>query len=79
LTPFILPLFRFLKFFEFPLYYLLPGHGSLQLLAGAYNGITLYNGLYSMILIIIWIVIAYIWADSWFRKYIIAGIGGGSI
>jgi fluoroquinolone transport system permease protein len=79
LTPFVLPLFGFMKFFEFPLYYLLPGHGSLQLLAGAYSGISFADGLYSIILIAIWIVIAYFWAESWFKKYIIAGIGGGSI
>jgi len=79
LTLFVMPLFAYLKFFEFPLNRLLPGHGSLQLLSGAYKGISLCNGLYSIILIMIWIVIAYFWAESWFRRYIISGIGGGSI
>lgn len=79
LTPFILPLFGFMKLFNSPIYYLLPGYSSVQLLAGAYNGISFPNALYSIALIAVWDVLAYIWACRWFRKYIIAGIGGGSI
>ncbi len=79
LTPFILPLFGFMKLFHSPIYYLLPGYSSVQLLAGAYNGITFANALYSIGLIMIWNVLAYYWACRWFRKYIISAIGGGSI
>ena len=79
LTPFILPLFGFLKLFSFPIYVLLPGHGTLQLLAGAYNGISFADALYSIMLLLVWDILAYIWAGRWFKKYIIAGIGGGSI
>ncbi len=79
LTPFILPLFGFMKLFNSPIYYLLPGYSSVQLLAGAYNGISFADALYSIILITVWNVLAYVWAGRWFRKYIIAGIGGGSI
>ncbi len=79
LTPFILPLFGFIKLFSSPAYGLLPGYGSLQLLAGAYYGVGLADALYSVILILIWDIIAFIWADRWFRRYIIAAIGGGSI
>ena len=78
LTPFILPLFGFLKLFSFPLNYLLPGYGTLQLLEGAYNGILFADAVYSTVLLLIWCMISYIWAGKWFSKYVIADIGGGS-
>lgn len=79
LMPFILPLFGFLKLFSSPVYYILPGYSSMQLLAGAYRGISYTDLLYSLVLIVIWDIVAYILACRWFRKYIISGIGGGSI
>jgi fluoroquinolone transport system permease protein len=79
MTPFILPLFGFMKFYSSPVYSLLPGYGSLQLLAGAYYGIGLADAVYSAILILMWDIIAFAWAYRWFKKYIIAAIGGGSI
>jgi len=79
LTPFILPLLEFMKLFSSPLFSLLPGYSSVKLLSGAYYGITPVEALYSITLIIIWDVLAYVWACSWFRKYIVAGIGGEGI
>ncbi len=79
LTPFILPIFGYLKLFDSPVFSFLPGYGSLQLVAGAYQGISFVDGIYSMILLLIWVVLAYIWAESWFKRYILSAIGGGSI
>ncbi|MHB1393262.1 MAG: hypothetical protein ACYCYE_09330, partial [Clostridia bacterium] len=66
LTPFILPLFGFMKLFNSPIYCLLPGYSSVQLLAGAYNGISFADALYSIILIAVWDVLAFVWASRLF-------------
>ena len=46
--------------------------------AGLNNeGITLFMSIFSILYLILWICILYIWASRWFQKYIIAKIGGG--
>lgn len=79
LIPFILPIFGFLRLFDLPIYHVLPGYGSLVLLKGVFSPLAPASFLYSIILLLVWNIIAYNWAVIWFDKYIIQRMGGGSI
>ena len=71
----VAPLADFLNLVESPIFYLFPAQGVLLFLGGAFNGITIGELFYSVISQIICIVIAYLWAEKWFNKYIISKIG----
>ncbi|MFZ5351331.1 MAG: hypothetical protein ACOZCL_01265 [Bacillota bacterium] len=73
-----LPVLEFLGIYTTPIFNFLPTKPSLLLLQGAFSGISGVDFIYSLAVFILWIVIASIWAYSWFIKYIILGIGGGS-
>jgi fluoroquinolone transport system permease protein len=74
---FMLPVLEFLGLYKTPLFNLIPAKPALILIKGAFNSLTGLDYLYSIGVLAIWIVIAYIWANSWFYKYVILRIGGG--
>jgi fluoroquinolone transport system permease protein len=75
---FMLPLLELLGLARSPLFYLLPTKGSLLLIGGALAAPSPVEWLYSIAILIIWIVLAYLWAYRWFYRYVILQIGGGS-
>lgn len=71
-----LPFLSFLNLYDNFLFYLLPGKGILILLEAAFSQSSIWLILYAILLMLCWIVFAYLWAKSWFYKYIILKIGG---
>lgn len=71
-----LPVLDYLTIFKSPIFYVTPGYSALMLIQGAFEGLSLFNVLYAMTVLTIWIVISYIWAYSSFYKYIVLKIGG---
>ncbi len=74
---FMLPLLEFFDIYKNPIFSILPAKPSLVLIKGAFSALTGIDYFYSISVLILWICIAYIWAESWFRKYVILRIGGG--
>lgn len=73
---FFLPLLEYLNIFNTSLFYLLPVKGSLILMGTLIKKISNAELIYALVILSIWVVIAYYWAVSWFKKYIINEIGG---
>lgn len=71
-----LPFLSFLNLYDNFLFYLLPGKGILILLEAAFSRSSIWLIVYAILLMLCWIVFAYLWAKSWFYKYIILKIGG---
>ncbi|WP_315115245.1 hypothetical protein [uncultured Clostridium sp.] len=76
ITIFILPVVEYLDLYSTPIFYLLPGKASLQLINGAFFGISNLNFLYSIVLLVSWSVIAYLVAIRVFNRKVILKIGG---
>lgn len=76
LTGYFLPLLKLLNIYDHPLFYLSPGKGVLILLDAAFVSYPIWQLVYAVLQLTIWIVIAYLWAHNWFYKYIILKIGG---
>lgn len=74
---FFLPFLEFFGIVKTPLFYLFPTKGSLLLIGGAFQGMTLPELVYSVVVLLGWIVVGYRWAYHWFYQYIIMKIGGG--
>ncbi len=74
---FVLPIVEYLGLFKTPLFYLLPGKGSLVLLTAIFQDVPLTELLLAVVNLVVWIGIGYQWARCWFHKYIILKIGGG--
>ncbi len=71
-----LPLFEFLGLFETFLFYLWPTRASLVLIFAAFGfGVSWGELIFSVVILSVWIVIAFRWAYDWFYKYIILKIG----
>ncbi|MDM5187024.1 ABC transporter permease [Bacillus sp. DX4.1] len=74
---FFLPVLDYINIFKTPLFHIIPTYPALVLIDGGGGNLSLFTMLYSITIIIIWIIIAYIWAYQSFYKYIILKIGGG--
>ena len=71
-----LPLLEFLGLFETVLFYLWPTRASLVLIFAAFGtGVQMWELIYTVFILVVWIVIAYHWAYSWFYRYIIMKTG----
>ena len=67
-----IPILEFIGIYESTLFYLWPTRASLLLILGAFTGnIAVFEMIYSIFILIIWVIVAYKWVYSWFYKYII--------
>ncbi|TCZ80085.1 ABC transporter permease [Paenibacillus albiflavus] len=73
---FIVPLVEVVGLWHSPLLSLLPSKGSLLLLSSSFKPIPLLEIVYAYCILIVWTVLAYRWAKSSFRKFIILNING---
>jgi|AntRauTorckE6833_2_1112554.scaffolds.fasta_scaffold00117_15 fluoroquinolone transport system permease protein len=72
----VIPFLEFLNIYENILFYLWPTRASLVLIYGAFiSNVGLYEIIYSILVLIVWIFIAYKLAYSYFNKYVILKIG----
>lgn len=76
ITVFILPVLEYLDLYSTSIFYLLPGKASLQLIDGAFFGISNLNFFYSIALLASWSAIAYLLAIRVFNRKVILKIGG---
>lgn len=70
---FFLPVLNYLGITDLPILNLLPASASLNMLEAALAGKSL--SLFSVSLLLLWVIIGYRWAFVWFEKYIIFQIG----
>jgi len=79
ILPLMLPLIEFLGLARSPLFYLLPAKPSLILIEGAITGgVEVYEIIYAVLALMVWIALVYIWVYRWFYRYVINRIGGGN-
>ncbi len=72
----VIPFLEFLNIYENILFYLWPTRASLVLILGAFtSNIGLYEIIFSILVLIVWIFIAYKLTYSYFIKYVILKIG----
>lgn len=72
----LIPILEFLNIYENILFYFWPTRASLLLILGSFTGnIAISEILYSLFVLLVWVVIAYKWAYTCFYKYIILKIG----
>ncbi len=69
---FMLPVLDLFNIWSSPLFYLLPSKASLLLMHSVFEQITFGEVLYSIVTLLIWIAIAWIWAYKWFCKYVLS-------
>lgn len=70
-TPFVLPVVTFFFKFDHPVLYVFPTHGSLMLLNAAFKGISPFDLVLSIVSLGAWIIIAYTWGYTWFKRYVV--------
>lgn len=73
---FLLPVVEYLNIFSNFIFYLLPGKASLLLIHGAFNNISTFDIIYSVILLSLWCLAAYFLLIRVFNKKVIVEIGG---
>ena len=79
LSIFIFPLLEYLNLAKFALFTFLPTKGSLILLQGTFESLGAVDVVYSICILAVWIVAAFILARDWLRKYVLLGIGGSGL
>ncbi|WP_406621560.1 hypothetical protein [Bacillus atrophaeus] len=72
---FFLPLLDYLNVFHTWLFYFIPSYSTLILIEGGFITLSKWKMLYAVVMLIIWISIAYIFANRSFYKSIILNIG----
>jgi len=76
-----LPLLDYLGVLKSPVFYVIPTQASLVLLRSAFGEVAMWELLYAVIYLALWIGIAYVWAQRAFYRYIIlkhrGGLSGG--
>ncbi|GIP34693.1 ABC transporter permease [Paenibacillus sp. J2TS4] len=75
---FYVPVLGYMKLFDSPLYYLLPTQGTLLLIASPFHPLAAWEMVYGLLVLLIWIGLAYVWAKRSFTNYIVLKIGGGA-
>lgn len=79
ITAFFLPLLDYFGLWSTPLFYLLPGQGTLLLILAAFRQTSIYSLIYSISILLLWIVIASLWAYKSLEKTIIYRTGGKKV
>lgn len=74
---FMLPLPVYFDLFYVPLLFLHPGQAALLLIAAAFKTAPAGELASAVILLLLWIGIAYGWARRWFYRFVILNGGGG--
>jgi fluoroquinolone transport system permease protein len=74
--PFNLPLIAYVGWWEHPIFYLIPTHGSLLLLRGAFEPLAAWQLAYAIIYQVVWIAVLAWVARRMFDRYIMAREGG---
>lgn len=72
---FFLPLLDYLNIFHTRLFYFIPSYSTLILIESGFINLSVWKMLYAVVMLIIWIGIAYIFANRSFYKSIILNIG----
>lgn len=75
--PFVLPLLGYLNVWNYRLFLLLPSEGTLRLLQGAFHSVSAGNYLYSLSILTIWNIAAYIWTKRSYECYVLMNVGRG--
>lgn len=73
---FFLPILKYLGIYDSTLYFLLPSNAVFLMIYSAFGYVSFLEIGLSLFILIGWLVIAYIWADKWFRRYVLLRIGG---
>jgi fluoroquinolone transport system permease protein len=71
-----LPVVDFLGFFRSALFYFFPTKASLLLIHGAFQSVPFPGYIYAVLCLLIWSVLAFIWAHRRFTSYVILKTGG---
>ena len=71
---FVLPLLEYLGVWNSWLFYLIPSHPVIKLLAASIENAPV--SYVNFIPLFIWLFIAYFWSHSWFKKYVVEKTGG---
>lgn len=75
--PFLLPLIEYLDLVNLKFLYLLPALPGLKLIAaGLGEKVPFVVLILSMLNLLIWIFLVYMWSKNWFLRYVLEGIGG---
>ena len=76
ILPFYLPILGYVQLFDTPLFYILPGKGSLLFMHGAFHRVNFWQSIYGVCILTVWAVLAFIWAHHNFYQRQILKIGG---
>ena len=71
---FVLPLLEYLGVWNSWLFYLIPSHPVIKLLAASIENTPV--SYFNFIPLFIWLFIAYFWSHSWFKKHVVEKTGG---
>ncbi len=71
---FIVPLLDYLDIVTSDLFYLLPSYPVIKLLAAALDS-TAQASLFNFIPLFLWLIITFLWAFHWFKKYVVEKTG----
>lgn len=71
-----LPLISHFGWWESPMFYLLPTHGALRMLSGAFESVTLWEVGYAVLYGILWITVLGWIAKRMFDRYVVGRQGG---
>lgn len=73
--PFILPLLGYFDVWNSKLFLLLPTEGTLRLLSSGTAALSLVDYMYSILILLIWNVVVYVWARRSFAEHVLKRIG----
>ncbi len=71
---FVLPLLDYFRVWTSGLFYLIPSHPVLKLLSASISNSNV--SYINFLPLIIWLVLSYLWAYKWFKKYVVERTGG---
>jgi len=74
----MIPLLGYFNIVKSPLFYLVPTQSSLTLIDGAFRPRPIGEMLLSVVLLLVFIYLAWLWASKWFNKYIVQRTGEAS-
>ena len=75
-TALFLPLLALLNIYKTPVFYIFPTNAALILTKAAFNHLPLIEITFAIIILLIWVILAFILAKGQIRKYIISKNGG---
>jgi fluoroquinolone transport system permease protein len=76
--PFVLPLLGYLGIWNSRLYWLFPTEGTLRLLQGSFKAVPAGHYLYSIVILMIWNIVVYVWAKRSYENHVLKNVGRGN-